>query len=101
MRRTTSRPDETIPVRVEHKSEPPKHKPFREFPVATLDDLVKQLETGGQAIDILTIEGVPHLVCGKPFANIFVQADPARHFPGDLLAIYQYCRGCKIAVRVL
>ena len=77
------------------------HKPFQEFRVATLDELVKQLETAGQGIDVLTIEGVPHLVCGKPLANILVQTDAVKHVPGDLLAIYQYCQGCKTATRVL
>ena len=77
------------------------HRPFQEFLVPTLDELVQQLETAGQGIDVLTIEGVPHLVCGKPFANILVQTDAVKHLPGDLLAIYQYCEGCKVAVRVL
>ena|SRR2546422_11456587 len=77
------------------------HQPFQEFPVATLDELVIQLEKTGQGIDVLTIEGVPHLACGKALANILVQTDAVKHVPGDLLAIYQYCQGCKIAVRVL
>jgi hypothetical protein len=77
------------------------HRSFQEFRVATLDELVKQLETAGQGIDVLTIEGVPHLVCGKPLANILVQTDAVKHVPGDLLAIYQYCEGCKTAIRVL
>jgi hypothetical protein len=77
------------------------HKPFQEFPVATLDELVIQLEKTGQEIDVLTVEGVPHLICGKPLANILVQTDAVKHVPGDLLAIYQYCQGCKIAIRVL
>jgi hypothetical protein len=77
------------------------HRPFQEFPVGTLDELVKQLETAGQGIDVLTIEGVPHLVCGRPLANILVQTDAVKHLPGDLLAVYQYCQGCKVAVRVL
>lgn len=69
--------------------------------MATLEELVKQLETDGQGIDVLTIGGVPHLVCGKPLANILVQTDAAKHVPGDLVAIYQYCQGCKVAVRIL
>jgi hypothetical protein len=77
------------------------HQPFQEFPVATLDELVMLLEKTGQGIDVLTIEGVPHLVCGKTLANILVQTDAVKHVPGDLLAIYQYCQGCKVAVRVL
>ena len=77
------------------------HKPFQEFRVPTLDELVQQLETAGQGIDVLTIEGVPHLACGKALANILVQTDAVKHVPGDLLAIYQYCKGCKVAVRVL
>ncbi len=81
--------------------DPPSHKPFQEFQVSTLDELVSQLEIVGQGIDVLTIDGVPHVVCGKPFANVLVQTDAARHLPGDLLAIYQYCPGCKLAVKVL
>jgi hypothetical protein len=77
------------------------HQFFQEFPVANLDELVVQLEKTGQGIDVLTIAGVPHLVCGKALANIFVQTDAVKHVPGDLLAIYQYCQGCKVAVRVL
>jgi hypothetical protein len=77
------------------------HRLFQEFRVASLDELVKQLEAVGQGIDVLTIEGVPHLVCGKPLANILVQIDAVKRVPGDLLAIYQYCQGCKVAVRVL
>ncbi len=66
-----------------------------------MDELVKHLETTGQGIDVLAIEDVPHLVCGRPLANILVQTDAVKHLPGDLLAIYQYCEGCKVAVRVL
>jgi hypothetical protein len=66
-----------------------------------LDELVKQLETTGQGIDVLAIKGVPHLVCGRPLANILVQTDAVKLVPGDLLAIYQFCEGCKVAVRVL
>lgn len=69
--------------------------------MATLDELVSQLEHEGQGIDVLTIGEVLHLTCGKPFANILVQTDAVKHVPGDLLAVYQYCQGCKIAVRVL
>ena len=93
-------------VEVLPKSKPaldylPSHQLFQEFPVATLDELVILLEKTGQGIDVLTIEGVPHLVCGKALANILVQTDAVKHVPGDLLAIYQYCQGCRIAVRVL
>ena len=77
------------------------HRLFQEFRVAALDDLVKQLEAEGQGIDVLTIHGVPHLVCGRPLANVLVQTDAMKHVPGDLLAIYQYCEGCKVATRVL
>ena len=66
-----------------------------------MDELVKQLETFGQGIDVLTVQGIPHLACGKPLANILVQTDAVKHLPGDLLAIYQYCPGCKVAVKVL
>jgi hypothetical protein len=92
-----------VPVLPEPKPAPDlsSHRPFQEFPVATLDELVKQLETTGQGIDVLTIDGVPHLICGRPLANILVQTDAIKHLPGDLLAIYQYCLGCKVAVRVL
>ena len=92
-----------VPVLPEPKPAPDlsSHRPFQEFPVATLDELVKQLEITGQGIDVLTIDGVPHLVCGKLLANILVQTDAVKHLPGDLLAIYQYCQGCKVAVKVL
>ena len=91
----------SLPVRSKSAVESSGHRLFQEFRVPTLDDLVKQLETEGQGIDVLTIGGVPHLVCGKIVANIFVQTDAAKHVPGDLLAIYQYCEGCKVATRVL
>lgn len=82
-------------------SVPSNHRPFHEFPVATLDELVKELEITGQGIDVLTVEGIPHLVCGKLLANVLVQTEAVKRVPGDLLAIYQYCQGCRVAVRVL
>jgi len=100
LRQIATRPDVTIPPKTKPAVDL-SHKPFQEFPIPTLDELVQQLETAGQGIDVLTIEGVPHLVCGKPLANILVQTDAVKHLPGDLLAIYQYCQGCKVAVRVL
>jgi hypothetical protein len=100
LRQIATRPD----VAILPKTKPVidlSHKLFQEFPVPTLDELVQQLETAGQGIDVLTIEGIPHLVCGKLLTNILVQTDAVKHLPGDLLAIYQYCQGCKVAVRVL
>jgi len=66
-----------------------------------LDELVSRLETAGQGVDVITVDGLPHVVCGKPLVNILVQADAAKQLPGDLLAIYQHCSGCKIAVKIL
>jgi len=77
------------------------HKLFQEFPVATIEDLVNQLERAGEGIDVLTIGGVLHLTCGSPLEIILVQTDAVKHVPSDLLAVYQYCKGCKVAVRVL
>jgi hypothetical protein len=74
---------------------------FPGIPVATIEQLVNQLERDGEGIDVLTVGGVLHLTCGNPLENILVQTDAVKHVPGDLLAIYQYCKGCKIAVRVL
>lgn len=79
----------------------PVHKPFQEFPVSTIEELVNQLERDGEGIDVLTVGGVLHLTCGHPLENILVQTNAVKHVPGDLLAIYQYCKGCKVAVRVL
>ncbi|TMI17874.1 hypothetical protein E6H32_07805 [Candidatus Bathyarchaeota archaeon] len=101
MRQIATRSDVTDLPRAKPALDLASHKPFQEFRVATLDELVKQLETSGQGIDVLAIKGVPHLVCGKLLANILVQTDAVKHVPGDLLAIYQYCEGCKVAVRVL
>ncbi len=101
MRQIATRSDAAVLPGAKSAVDLASHKPFQEFRVATLDELVKQLETAGQGIDVLAIEGVPHLVCGKPLANILVQTDAVKHVPGDLLAIYQYCEGCKVAVRVL
>jgi len=100
LRQIATRPDVAILPKTKPASDL-SHKLFQEFPVPTLDEFVQQLETVGQGIDVLTIEGVPHLVCGKPLTNILVQTDAVKHLPGDLLAIYQYCQGCKVAVRVL
>jgi hypothetical protein len=77
------------------------HKLFQEFPVATIEVLVNQLEKDGEGVDVLTIGGVHHLACGNPLENILIQTDAVKHVPGDLLAVYQYCSGCKVAVRVL
>ena len=77
------------------------HKLFQEFPVATIEELVNQLERVGEGVDVLTVGGVFHLPCGSPLENILVQTDAVKHVPGDLLAVYQYCKGCKVAVRVL
>ena len=101
MRQIATRSDDAVLPRAKPALDLASHKPFEEFRVASLDELVKQLETTGQGIDVLAIEGVPHLTCGKPLATILVQTDAVKHLPGDLLAIYQYCEGCKVAVRVL
>jgi hypothetical protein len=101
LRKIATRPEEAVVPTAKGALDLASRKPFQEFRVATLDELVKQLETAGQGIDVLAIHGVPHLVCGKPLANILVQTDAVKHVPGDLLAIYQYCEGCKVAVRVL
>jgi len=77
------------------------HKLFQEFPVATIEELANQLERDGEGIDVLTVGGVLHLACGNPLENVLVQTDAIKHVPGDLLAVYQYCKGCKVAVRVL
>jgi len=77
------------------------HKLFQEFPVATIDELVNQLEKVGEGVDVLSVGGVLHLACGNLLENILVQTDAVKHVPGDLLAVYQYCKGCKVAVRVL
>jgi hypothetical protein len=77
------------------------HKLFQEFPVATIEELVNQLERAGEGVDVLTVGGVLHPACGNPLENILVQTDAIKHVPGDLLAVYQYCKGCKVAVRVL
>ena len=101
MARIAPRPDVSLPARPKSAVENSGHRLFQEFRVPALDDLVRQLETEGQGIDVLTIGGVPHLLCGRTVANIFLQTDAAKHVPGDLLAIYQYCEGCKVAIRVL
>lgn len=101
MARIAPRPEINLSARPKPTLDASGHRPFQEFRVQTLDELVKQLETEGQGIDVLTIEGVPHLVCGKTIANVLVQTDAAKHLPGDLLAIYQYCEGCRVAIRVL
>ncbi len=77
------------------------HKLFQEFPVATIEELVNQLEKVGEGVDVLSVGGVLHLTCGSPLENVLVQTDAVKHVPGDLLAVYQYCKGCKVAVRVL
>jgi hypothetical protein len=77
------------------------HKLFQEFPVATIEELVNQLERVGEGVDVLTVGGVLHLACGNLLENVLVQTDAAKHVPGDLLAVYQYCKSCKVAVRVL
>ena len=79
----------------------PIHKLFQEFPVATIEELVNQLERDGEGIDVLTVGGVLHLECGNPLENVLVETNAVKHVPGDLLAVYQYCKGCKVAVRVL
>lgn len=101
MARSATRENIGVPSRSKSAENISGHRLFQEFGVATIDELVKQLEAEGQGIDVLAISGVPHLVCGRPMANVFVQADAAMHVPGDLLAIYQYCQGCRMAVRVL
>ena len=77
------------------------HKLFQEFPVATIEELVNQLERDGEGIDVLTVGGVLHVACGNPLESVLVQTDAVKRVPGDLLAVYQYCKGCKVAVRVL
>jgi hypothetical protein len=62
---------------------------------------VTQLEKVGEGVDVLSVGGVLHLTCGSLLENILVQTDAVKHVPGDLLAVYQYCKGCKVAVRVL
>lgn len=101
MRQVATRPGANDLVSPKHVHQTPIHKPFQEFTVATIEELVNQLEKDGEGIDVLTVGGVLHLTCGNPLENILVQTDAVKHVPGDLLAVYQYCKGCKVAVRVL
>lgn len=101
MRQTATRPGTNDLVTQKPVRQIAVHKLFQEFPVATVDELVNQLEKEGEGVDVLTVGGVLHLGCGNPLENILVQTDAVKHVPGDLLAVYQYCKGCKLAVRVL
>ena len=101
LRQIATRSGASDPARNKPVYQKPVHEPFHEFQIARIEDLVSQLEKDGEGIDVLTVGGVLHLTCGKPLENILVQTDVAKHVPGDLLAVYQYCKGCKIAVRVL
>jgi hypothetical protein len=101
LRQVATRSSANDLTRAKPASQTPVHELFQEFQVARIEDLVSQLEKDGEGIDVLTVGGVLHLTCGGPLENILVQTEAVRHVPGDLLAVYQYCKGCKVAVRIL
>src|SRR5437867_11158672 len=101
MRRVATRPGANDLLSPKPVGQITVHKLFQEFPVARIEELVDQLERAGEGIDVLTVGGVLQLGCGNSLENMLVQTDAVKHVPGDLVAVYQYYKGCKVAARVL
>jgi len=89
---------------VKPKHKPSFHIPFEEFPVPTLEDLLRHLEEAkptGWVIEVSDLEGAQHLDCMEPLVHVLVHSTEESAAPRTMGIIYQYCASCKIAVRVL
>lgn len=82
------------------------HLPFQEFQVPSLDallNILKKAKIKDSEIEVSDSEEGHHTACAKPLVHVLVMS--ARNVGGDvyrdLCALYQYCPGCRNAVRVL
>ena len=82
------------------------HLPFQEFTVASLEgllNLLKKARIKDSEIEVSTSDESQHTTCSRPLMHVLVMtgkgSDAAEY--RDLVALYQYCPDCKIAVRVL
>ena len=86
--------------RTPEKTKGPAHIPFEEFSVKTIDQLVTELEKSkpdGATIEVAPMEDSHHSPCLQEMQSIVVQSVG----PEGAFSMYQYCRVCKTAVRVL
>jgi hypothetical protein len=83
------------------------HMPFQEFTAESLDHLLIQIKKAripDSQIEVTSSEDGKHYTCSTPITNVLVYTsqnlgDDQEY--KDLIALYQYCSGCKNAVRVL
>ena len=82
------------------------HLPFQEFTVSSLEALLNILRKArikDSEIEVSTSEESQHTMCSKPIMHVLVMTDKGEGAGEhkDLAALYQYCPGCGITVRVL
>lgn len=82
------------------------HLPFQEFTVASLEallNLLRKARIRDSEIEVSTSEEGQHTTCSKPLMHVLVTTGRGvgEGQYKDLAALYQYCPGCGVAVRVL
>jgi hypothetical protein len=82
------------------------HLPFQEFTAPSLESLLGLLKKGkikNSEIEVSSSEESQHTACSKPLYHVLVmtaKGEGEGEFR-DLVALYQYCPDCRMAVRVL
>jgi hypothetical protein len=83
------------------------HLPFQEFKSSSLERLLtdlKNVKIPHSQIEVSSSEDARHYACSKPLVNILMYTSNSlgrdQEYK-DLIALYQYCPGCKNATRVL
>lgn len=81
--------------------------PFQEFEADSIEQLLAQIKKAkipNSQTEVTTSDDGKHYTCSTPITNVLVYrsqdlGDEQEY--KDLVALYQYCPGCKNAVRVL
>ncbi len=80
------------------------HVPFEEFSLKKVEELVAQLEKARpkeSKVEVTPMEDSHHSPCMQEMTAIMIHDLETANGTPQIYAMYQYCPGCRIAVRVL
>ena len=80
------------------------HKPFEEFPLRKVDELVTRLEKTGPKeakVEVIPMDESHHVPCMQEMIAVMVHELEDANGSHQIHAMYQYCSVCQTAVRVL
>ena len=80
------------------------HKPFEEFALKKVEELVAQLEKARPKearVEVTPMEESHHVPCMQEMTAVMVQDPENAEGTPQVHALYQYCPVCQMAVRVL